>query len=147
MSGQEWSDNKTQAIALAMKNYLIYILLAVVATLCSCSSDSPDNVEPRLLTLSATDITRTEATLSGRCSVADGVAMPRLWFSYGSDENMTAKADAADPTDGNVSHQRHSPVVGRDAQLHHSAQRPSNVRQCRSAEQRSDERDCRLQHS
>lgn len=86
-----------------MKNYLIYILLAVVATLCSCSSDSPDNVEPRLLTLSATDITRTEATLSGKCSVADGVAMPRLWFSYGSDESMTAKADAADPTDGNVS--------------------------------------------
>lgn len=86
-----------------MKNYLIYILLAVVATLCSCSSDSPDNVEPRLLTLSATDITRTEATLSGKCSVADGVAMPRLWFSYGSDESMTAKTDAADPTDGNVS--------------------------------------------
>lgn len=86
-----------------MKNYLIYILLAVVATLCSCSSDSPDNVEPRLLTLSATAITRTEATLSGKCSVADGVAMPRLWFSYGSDESMTAKADVADPTDGNVS--------------------------------------------
>ena len=95
MSGQEWSDNKTQAIALAMKNYLIYILLAVVATLCSCSSDSPDNVEPRLLTLSATDITRTEATLSGKCSVADGVAMPRLWFSYGSDESMTHKLDVA----------------------------------------------------
>jgi len=86
-----------------MKNYLIYILLAVVATLCSCSSDSPDNVEPRLLTLSATDITRTEATLSGKCSVADGVAMPRLWFSYGSDESMTAKTDAADPIDGDVS--------------------------------------------
>ena len=78
-----------------MKNYLIYILLAVVATLCSCSSDSPDNVEPRLLTLSATDITRTQATLSGKCSVADGVAMPRLWFSYGSDQIGQGSAAAA----------------------------------------------------
>lgn len=86
-----------------MKNYLIYILLAVVVTLCSCSSDSPDNVEPRLLTLAATDITRNEAMLSGKCSVADGVAMPRLWFSYGSDESMTHRLDVADATDGNVS--------------------------------------------
>ena len=38
-----------------------------VVTVCSCSSDSPYNFEPRLQTLPATDISRTEATLSGKC--------------------------------------------------------------------------------
>lgn len=86
-----------------MKNYLNYILLTVVAMVCSCSSDSPGNIEPRLLTLPATGISRTEATLSGKCSVADGVDMPRLWFSYGSDESMSKRLDVVDAPDGNVS--------------------------------------------
>lgn len=47
-----------------MNNRILYILLLMaVVTVCSCSSDSPYNLEPRLQTLPAMDISRTEATL------------------------------------------------------------------------------------
>lgn len=86
-----------------MKNRLYYILIGVVLLLASCSSDKPDNIEPLLHTLQAADISRTEATLYGKCSVAEGVDMPHLWFSYGSNESMAFKQDAIDGADGNVS--------------------------------------------
>ena len=68
--------------------YILLLLFVAVVTFCSCSSDSPDNFEPRLQTLPATDISRTEATLSGKCVKNDGVSMPSLWFSFGDDESM-----------------------------------------------------------
>lgn len=86
----------------------IYKVCAATMTLCgmscllSCSSDKPDNLEPRLQTLPATGISRTEATLDGKCYVADGTEMPQLWFSYGTDESMAQKSKLLDATDGNV---------------------------------------------
>lgn len=83
--------------------YILLLLFVAVVTFCSCSSDSPDNFEPRLQTLPATDISRTEATLSGKCVKNDGVSMPSLWFSFGDDESMAQRHDVSADADGNVS--------------------------------------------
>ena len=77
--------------------------MVVVALLCSCSSDKPDSLEPHLQTLQATDITRTEATISGRCQTDNGAEMPQLWFRYGADESMSERSEALDAADGSVS--------------------------------------------
>lgn len=74
----------------------------VMSLALSCSSDKPDNIEPRLQTLPAVNISRTEATLQGKCSVADGAEIPQLWFRYGTDENMAQKSKLLDTVDGNV---------------------------------------------
>lgn len=74
----------------------------VMSLALSCSSDKPDNIEPRLQTIPATDISRTEATLQGKCNVADGAEMPQLWFRYGTDESMAQKSKLLDAVDGNV---------------------------------------------
>lgn len=86
-----------------MFNRLCITFVAVVALLCSCSSDKPDSLEPHLQTLSATDITRTEATILGRCQTDNGVEMPQLWFRYGADENMSERSEALEAADGSVS--------------------------------------------
>lgn len=77
------------------------VAVATLMGLWSCSSDKPDNIEPQLLTLQATDISRTEATLRGRCAASDATVTPQLWFCYGSDESMAEKgyADATTPDD------------------------------------------------
>lgn len=69
--------------------------LALVASLFSCDSDKPDNLEPQLTTLSATGITRTDATLNGQATVEGETEMPQLYFRYGLTEEMeqTASAD------------------------------------------------------
>lgn len=54
-------------------------------------------------TLPATDITRTEATISGLCQTDNGADMPQLWFRYGADENMSERSEALDAADGSVS--------------------------------------------
>lgn len=77
--------------------------MVVVALLCSCSSDKPDSLEPHLQTLPATDITRTEATISGRCQTDNGADMPQLWFRYGADESMSERSEALEAADGSVS--------------------------------------------
>lgn len=77
--------------------------MVVVALLCSCSSDKPDSLEPHLQTLQATDITRTEATISGRCQTDNGADMPQLWFRYGVDESMSERSEALEAADGSVS--------------------------------------------
>lgn len=64
-----------------------------VALLGACSSDKPDNLEPQLHTLEATDISRTEATIAGQCQVEEGAVRPQLWFCYGEDERMEQKTD------------------------------------------------------
>lgn len=64
-----------------------------VALLGACSSDKPDNLEPQLHTLDATDISRTEATIAGQCQVEEGAVRPQLWFCYGEDERMEHKTE------------------------------------------------------
>ena len=86
-----------------MFNRLYITFVAVVAFLCSCSSDKPDSLEPHLQTLPATDITRTEATISGRCQTDNGVEMPQLWFCYGVDESMSERSETLEAADGSVS--------------------------------------------
>lgn len=86
-----------------MFNRLYITFVAVVALLCSCSSDKPDCLEPHLQTLPATDITRTEATISGRCQTDNGADLPQLWFRYGADESMGERSEALDAADGSVS--------------------------------------------
>lgn len=86
-----------------MFNRLYITFVAVVAFLCSCSSDKPDSLEPHLQTLPATDITRTEATISGRCQTDNGAEMPQLWFRYGVDESMSERSEALEAADGSVS--------------------------------------------
>ena len=86
-----------------MFNRLYITFVAVVALLCSCSSDKPDSLEPHLQTLPATDITRTEATILGRCQTDNGVDMPQLWFRYGVDESMSERSEALEAADGSVS--------------------------------------------
>lgn len=77
--------------------------MVVVALLCSCSSDKPDSLEPHLQTLQATDITRTEATILGRCQTDNSADMPQLWFRYGADESMSERSEALDAAEGSVS--------------------------------------------
>lgn len=77
--------------------------MAVLTLLCSCSSDRPDSLEPHLQTLQATDITRTEATISGVCQTDKATQMPQLWFRYGTDESMSERSDVLDNVDGSVS--------------------------------------------
>lgn len=77
--------------------------MVVVALLCSCSSDKPDSLEPHLQTLQATDITRTEATISGLCQTDNSAEMPQLWFRYGADESMSERSEALDAAEGSVS--------------------------------------------
>lgn len=86
-----------------MFNRLYITFVAVVALLCSCSSDKPDSLEPHLQTLPATDITRTEATISGLCQTDNGADMPQLWFRYGADESMSERSEALEAADGSVS--------------------------------------------
>ena len=86
-----------------MFNRLYITFVAVVALLCSCSSDKPDSLEPHLQTLSATDMTRTEATISGLCQTDNGAEMPQLWFRYGADESMSERSEALEAADGSVS--------------------------------------------
>lgn len=86
-----------------MFNRLYITFVAVVALLCSCSSDKPDSLEPHLQTLQATDITRTEATISGLCQTDNGADMPQLWFRYGADESMSERSEALEAADGSVS--------------------------------------------
>lgn len=86
-----------------MFNRLYITFVTVVALLCSCSSDKPDSLEPHLQTLPATDITRTEATILGRCQTDNGAEMPQLWFRYGADESMSERSEALDAAEGSVS--------------------------------------------
>lgn len=86
-----------------MFHRLYFAFMAVLTLLCSCSSDRPDSLEPHLQTLQATDITRTEATISGMCQTDKDTQMPQLWFRYGVDESMSERSDVLDNVDGSVS--------------------------------------------
>lgn len=91
------------SLNLNMFHRLYFAFMAVLTLMCSCSSDRPDSLEPHLQTLQATDITRTEATISGVCQTDKGTQMPQLWFRYGADESMSERSDVLDNVDGSVS--------------------------------------------
>lgn len=91
------------SLNLNMFHRLYFAFMAVLTLMCSCSSDRPDSLEPHLQTLQATDITRTEATISGMCQTDKGTQMPQLWFRYGTDESMSERSDVLDNVDGSVS--------------------------------------------
>ena len=75
---------------------ITYILTLLGLTACS-ESDKPDNLEPHLNTLAATDITRTEATLNGLARVEGETAMPQLTFRYATTESMSETSKPLTP--------------------------------------------------
>ena len=101
--GESDSIYMNHNLNLNMFHRLYFAFMAVLTLLCSCSSDRPDSLEPHLQTLQATDITRTEATISGVCQTDKGTQMPQLWFRYGTDESMSERSDVLDNVDGSVS--------------------------------------------
>lgn len=86
-------------IGLQVREWLqgFFSLLAILLTL-SCSSDKPTYLEPHLSTLSATDITRTEATVHGVATVEGETDMPQLSFRYGTTESMSQQGQATQST-------------------------------------------------
>lgn len=87
-----------------MRTAQILSLIIGMAFTASCSSgDAPDNIEPRLAAGTATDITRTEATLTGRVTLQGNTQMPVLKFMYGTTETMSQSTEALTATDNSVS--------------------------------------------
>lgn len=62
--------------------------IATIISVYSCNSDKPTNIEPNIVTLAATNITRNEATLNGTVTVKGETTMPKLRFRYGITEAM-----------------------------------------------------------
>lgn len=93
----------TARLAKTLTAGLDKVLTAVLCVLgmASCSSDKPDNFEPRLQTLEAIDITRNEATMVGQCHTTGSTEMPQLWFCYGDDPSMSQKTAVLTPADNN----------------------------------------------
>lgn len=80
----------------------IYILLLLSLALASCSTDKPENLEPTVRTLDATDITRTSATLHGSVSGNGNDALLQLSFRYGNSSTMASSSESQSMTNGNV---------------------------------------------
>lgn len=67
-----------------MRNSTFVALFLSLIVLSSCHDDNvPDSIEPQLYVNEATDITRTEATLSGGVELQRNTDMPTLRFLYG----------------------------------------------------------------
>lgn len=69
-----------------MRKFLVF--LAATLAFASCQEDKPDNLEPQLYIGTATDITRTEATLAGNIVTQGGTPMPELRFVYGKQNEL-----------------------------------------------------------
>ena len=76
--------------------------VALVVCLFSCDTDKPDNLEPLITTLSATDITRTDATLNGSVMIEGETEMPQMCFRYGITEEMKQTATAGSSDNSSV---------------------------------------------
>lgn len=74
------------------------VLLVFVA----CSSEKPDNLEPVVMTLQATDVTRTSAVLRGSVTLMGNAVMPTLCFKYGISEAMQLQASVSAANDGDI---------------------------------------------
>lgn len=77
-------------------------VVALVVCLFSCDSDKPDNLEPLITTLSATDITRTDATLNGSVVIEGETEMPQMCFRYGITEEMKQTATVVSSDNSSV---------------------------------------------
>lgn len=85
-----------------MKHTLIFLI--TIIAFASCSEDNtPGNLEPRLSASSATDITRTEATLQGNITLQGNTDMPKLRFVYSSDGGSVKTTVETFADDGRVS--------------------------------------------
>lgn len=79
----------------------ISVFLALLVAFVSCSeTEKPDNLEPKLFVIGASDITRTGAVIAGRVELRGGTAMPDVWFEYGTDANDMAGSSAAESSVG-----------------------------------------------
>lgn len=74
------------------------VLLVFVA----CSSEKPDNLEPVVMTLQATDVTRTSAVLHGSLTLMGHSVMPELCFRYGISDAMPLQVSVTAADDGTV---------------------------------------------
>lgn len=83
-----------------MRLYII-VAVAVAVALCSCSDNEvPSNFAPVLTVDSATDVTRTEATLTGHVELQGEASMPTLSFSYGVSGQTTRTTVQVTPSGG-----------------------------------------------
>lgn len=80
---------------------LSYIATILLAT--SCNSEKPTYIEPHLTTLTATNITRTEAVLNGTASIEGDADMPQLYFKYGTTSDMPQTTDPVNAKSTEVS--------------------------------------------
>ena len=80
---------------------LSYIAIILLAT--SCNSEKPTYIEPHLTTLTATNITRTEAVLNGTASIEGDADMPQLYFKYGTTSDMPQTTDPVNAKSTEVS--------------------------------------------
>lgn len=83
-------------------SYLTAVATALAMAACS-DTDSPDNFQPQLTAVEASDITRTEATLNGTVTLQGETEMPSLWFAYGTGKTMETKTAQATITGHNAS--------------------------------------------
>lgn len=69
----------------------------------SCHRDEgPENFEPQLIADAATNITRTEATLSGHVALSGNTMMPELRFRFGTTDNLDMESPQLTVTPDNV---------------------------------------------
>lgn len=86
---------------MSIKILLTAFVLPLFITACS-DKDGPDNIEPELLTGEATDITRTEATVTGKVTLHGNTAMPELNFCYGTTPATENRTGSITPVNNNV---------------------------------------------
>ncbi len=80
------------------------LVTAVIFVVTGCSgADSPNNLEPVITVTEATDVTRTEATLSARIEKHGTVDLAYIHFVYGVDGSDGIKSANLTPVDGGIS--------------------------------------------
>lgn len=87
-------------VSVSRSYYLFIALLAAMSVIipAGCSDAArPDNLEPRIETFEATDITRTEAVISARVHQRGPVALTHVSFHYGETGNISHAVTADDP--------------------------------------------------
>lgn len=88
-----------------LQSYIIFLTLAALPLLMltACSEDKPDNFEPELEMLPASDITRTQAVVSARIHKHGSADLTHLVFRYGEDPSLGNTATVADVNAESVS--------------------------------------------
>lgn len=81
--------------------HLLFIISACACVACS-ESDKPTYLAPHIITLAASDITRTGATLNGTATVEGETELPHLSFRYGTTEEVVNLSDAITMAEDNA---------------------------------------------